>query len=57
MKDTSNANIIMEAKVNFSELSAAEINCELNKGYQEYLKGESITAEHVFAEIHRKYGQ
>ncbi|NMA94138.1 MAG: type II toxin-antitoxin system RelB/DinJ family antitoxin [Clostridiales bacterium] len=48
---------IPEPKTNFSKLSVAEIDSELDKGYQEYLKGESIPAEHVFAEMHKKYGE
>ena len=46
---------IPEPKLDFSQLSTKEIDNELNKGYQEYLKGESIPAECVFAEIRKKY--
>ncbi len=48
---------IPEPKLDFNKLSVEEIDTELNKGYQDYLKGDTIPAKRVFAEIRKKSGE
>ena len=41
--------------VNIAQLSADEINAELEKGYQDVLNGKVRTADEVFADIRKEY--
>jgi DNA-damage-inducible protein J len=44
---------IPEPNLNVSKLTVEELDEELDKGYQEYLRGESIPAKCVFAEMRK----
>ena len=41
--------------VNIAQLSADEINAELEKGYQDMLSGKARAADDVFADIRKEY--
>lgn len=42
--------------LNVSELSEAQLNAELEKGYADILAGNTIPAEQVFSDIRKEFG-
>lgn len=42
--------------IDFSSLSKEEIDKELEKGYSEIIKGETVSAEKAFDDLRQKYG-
>jgi len=47
--------LLANTPVNIAQLSADEINAELEKGYQDVLNGKVRTADEVFADIRKEY--
>ncbi len=45
-----------EHPLDVSQMTAAQLDAELEKGYADYLAGRTIPAKQVFAEIRKEYG-